>query len=222
MANITADYDLLIMGAPPEGFIRSMVLKTDTDRLTELAACSVLRLRTPYARTHETISDKKRKRTAKPFNIKESLNIECITARLNETKKDALFGHISQCFAATLPDLNAKEILTALQERELLQNTAVGRGLGLPHGTLSGIDGIRLGIFTTADPIKYQAPDGNPVDVFFTTISSIDNREGHLELLSWLARLVVYTDVLGKMRAAETPEEIMSSFTECLNEMKPE
>ena len=131
---------------------------------------------------------------------------------MDETKKDALFGQISQCFAATLPDLDSKEILTALQERELLQNTAVGRGLGLPHGTLQGIEGIRLGIFTTAEPIEYQAPDGNPVDVFFTTISSIDNREGHLELLSWLARLVVYTDVLERMRAAQTPVEIMAGF----------
>jgi len=220
MAKVTADYDLLIMGAPPEGYIRSMVLKTDTDKLTEKAACSVLRLRTPYARTHETISEKTDNGTHRPFDLSESLDIECIMARLEDTKKDALFGHISQCFATTLPDLKPKEILTALQERELLQNTAVGHGLGLPHGTLPGIKGIKLGIFTTAEPIEYQAPDGSPVDVFFTTISSIDNREGHLELLSWLARLVVYTDVLDRMRAATSPEEIMAGFTKCLEEMQ--
>ena len=118
----------------------------------------------------------------------------------------------------TFRALEASDILAHLNERERTQNTAVGLGVALPHATVDTADRTYLGVFTTAAPIDYSAPDGEGVDVFFATIGPSSERQTHLYLLADVSKLVLKTSLLYQLRKAEDTDRIVAAIEESLRE----
>jgi len=87
MAKATAAYDLLLMGAPMEHGLANL-FGTEKDRLTEAAACSVLRLQTPHAQTHQPIMEPDKTQT---INLLDHLNTGRFVAGLDANNKSAVF-----------------------------------------------------------------------------------------------------------------------------------
>jgi mannitol/fructose-specific phosphotransferase system IIA component (Ntr-type) len=137
-----------------------------------------------------------------------------LSARLDVISKEALFQQFAQAFEASL-GVPARVIADALWERERTQNTSVGDGVALPHATLTEAEGACVGVFTARSPVDYQGPDDQPVDVFFVTICPPSERETHLRLLSRIAALTLKTNLLERLREAETPEQMRTAIEEC-------
>ncbi|MEZ4223106.1 MAG: amino acid permease [Polyangiaceae bacterium] len=219
LAAETAAYDLLVMGAPDVTLARQ-ILGTDQDHIKARAACSVLTVKTPRQFTHRAYSEASATRApAVPTRLPDFLAPGAIAARLDITRKEALFQQIAQVFEPVIEGVSARQIVDALWERERTQNTSVGHGVALPHATLNTAKAL-VGVFTTRKPIDYQGPDGAPVDVFFVTICSPSQRQTHLELLSRVAGLTLKTKLLERLRAAEDAETIRVALQECSAELE--
>lgn len=136
-----------------------------------------------------------------------------LLARAPIVGKDVLFEHFAEIFADGT-GLPASRICEALWERELSENTAVGRGVALPHATLPEAERTCVGVFTTGKPIDY-GQGAQPVDVFFVTISPPDAHETHLRLLSRIAALTLKTDLLSRLREASDPDEMRAALERC-------
>ncbi len=207
---ITAEYDLLITGAPPDASLWDYIRGIDEDRLMRHAGCSVLRLKAPrrladrIIMRHESLTDASRLR------LEEYLVGECIGAQWPAMTKQALFTRIAKRFARAIPNLSAEQIEEALWERERTQNTSLGDGLAVPHATVAGVTETFAGVFTTAEPIDYKASDSAPADVFFVTLGPPSERNTHLGLLAAVARLVTQTPFLERVRAADHDSELLA------------
>ncbi len=210
MTRATAAYDLLVMGSPQESFLRRL-FGSSKDRLTEKAACSVLRLQTPRQEIHQALQPQ----DEAPCRLQQFMDLQFLDLRLEISRKEALFQRFAQSFAEGLPECSQASIYAALWERERTQNTAVGMGVALPHATLDNAKKIWLGIFTTQAPIPYQALDEQPVDVFFVTLGPPSERHTHLKLLARLSRTVLETDLLERLRGANSQEEMMEIVSNC-------
>ena len=215
VAQASGAYDLLVTGAPHETGFKARIFGTAKDQLTRKAACSVLRLRTPRTSAHQAVTRETAPDAAPPLRLWDSLEPRCLEAALPITRKDRLFGHFAASFAESLDGVSAEEIARALWERERTQNTAVGMGLALPHATVTSADRPYLGVFTSAEPLDYDAPDGKPVDVFFVTLGPPSARRAHLVLLSGVSRLVLETPLLERLRAATSRDDVFAAFFEC-------
>ena len=210
-AEISAKYDLMVLGAEPHLRMREYLRGSFPDRLTDAAACSVLRLRTPREQTHVSVAPEGF--PADVRNLDEHLLPEGIEAGLEPTTKEALFSHFADTFAKALPHLAKGDIEQALWDRERTQNTAVEKGMALPHATIVEADRAWLAIITTSAPIDYKAPDGNPVDVFFVTLGPPSARNTHLKILASIAHLVLGTDLLDRLRSAIDEEGLRAALT---------
>ena len=84
--------------------------------------------------------------------------------------------------------LSARSLFDGLMSRERLGSTALGEGVAIPHCRL---DCPRiLGAFLKlAEPVDYDAPDGQPVDLLFVLVVPPEETSAHLEVLATLARL---------------------------------
>jgi len=211
-AGISAKYDLMVLGAEPHLRMREYLRGSFPDRLTDAAACSVLRLRTPREQTHVSVAPKGL--PADIQNIAAHLIVDGTEAGLEAMTKEALFAHFAETFARALPNLSKPDIEQALWDRERTQNTAVEKGMALPHATIADADRAWLAIITAKAPIDYKAPDGNPVDVFFVTLGPPSARNTHLQVLSSIAHLVLGTDLLDRLRAATNDEELSQALAQ--------
>ncbi|MCP4444660.1 MAG: amino acid permease [Myxococcales bacterium] len=208
ISKFSAGYDLLVTHEPKTSLVGQLLGLGQND-LTATAACSVLRLQTPRVQTHQAVQTAST--PAKKIRIEDLLEPKSIKAALPKQKKDALFATFADSFAEAVPKLDAANILSELQSRERGQNTAVGHGVALPHATIAGAEKTHLGIFTTEEPIDYEAPDGEGVQFFFATIGPASERQTHLHLLAMVSGMALKTQLLEELGEAKTPEDIQAA-----------
>lgn len=198
-------HDLLVLGAPPDSGIKRLQLKNKEDAITEKAACSVLRLRTPKTKMHAEF--KKSEPSQKSISLRDWLVPKCVEPGIKARKKEELFTYIAKSFAKELSGITASKIEKALWERENTQNTSVGRGLALPHATIDETDSTKLAVFTTTQPIDYHTATGEKLDVFIVTVGPSSERHRHLELLAGVAQMVLETELIKELREASTSSQ---------------
>jgi len=211
----TVDFDLLVTSGDPWGNVWTRFFGSARDRLTENAGCSVLRLLTPRAQTHEAFSPQELKTDGRKHDLLQFISPEFMGMNLELTKKEALFEYFSKTFAKLVEQAEEGDIVDALWKREKIQNTAIGNGIALPHATLPNVDQTYLGIFSTQKPIDYQSPDERGVEFFFITIGPSGDRQIHLLLLATLSKLVLQTPLLEKLKKAKNAQEVMATLKEC-------
>lgn len=103
-----------------------------------------------------------------------------------------------------------RDILDALQAREALGSTALGRGVALPHARLEG-DPPPVALFARLRrPIDYEARDEEPVDLVILVLWPEASPEGFLPMLSETCRSLREPQTLRRLRSARTPKELVA------------
>ena len=214
LVEASAAHDLLVLtGRPEAGALRGQ-LGTKVDRIISRVSCSVLELRTPRIQMHRAYDPERVKGESEPFQLSGLVEEGCVCARIRETRKGPLFNRLAQHMALVLGDVTAAEVEQALWARERSQNTAIGGGVAIPHAALPTAKRSYLGVFTTEKPCDYRAPGGQGVDVFFMILGPAAERQVHINLLSNLAKLLLETTLLERLRSAADDHEIMDAIRE--------
>jgi nitrogen PTS system EIIA component len=90
--------------------------------------------------------------------------------------------------AATALALDRGTILEALQSRENLGSTGLGKGFALPHARLDALNEQFALFVRLARPIDFAAIDENPVDLVILLLSPANGGNHHLATLAALSR----------------------------------
>jgi PTS system nitrogen regulatory IIA component len=108
----------------------------------------------------------------------------------------------------------AKEpIYRALQRREHAGSTAVGGGLAIPHARIPGIEVPRTLFLRARTPIRFRAPDGQPVAEFFVILVPVEGApEMHLQLLRAVAELFSRPAFRAALAAAQSTAAVAAAF----------
>ncbi|HUB16410.1 MAG TPA: PTS sugar transporter subunit IIA [Acetobacteraceae bacterium] len=90
--------------------------------------------------------------------------------------------------AATALSLPQPTLLQALQAREQLGSTGLGRGFALPHARLPGLPRVFVLVARLARPIDFEAVDDKPVDLVALLLTPDSAANQHLATLAALSR----------------------------------
>ncbi len=89
-----------------------------------------------------------------------------------------------------------------LWQRERLGSTGLGHGVAIPHGKLAGLKRI-VGMFARlAEPIDFDAVDGDKVDIVFLLLAPEGAGADHLKALARISRLLREGQAVEKLRAS--------------------
>jgi PTS system nitrogen regulatory IIA component len=80
-------------------------------------------------------------------------------------------------------------VFDSLFARERLGSTGLGQGVAIPHGRIKGLKEARGAFLRLAQPVPFDAPDGNPVNLVFVLLVPEKATEKHLQILSELAQM---------------------------------
>lgn len=101
------------------------------------------------------------------------------------------------------------EVLGALQAREKIGSTGLGRGVALPHAEIQDA-GAPLVLFARLRrPVNFDARDEEPVDLVFLVLWPAAARKGLLPAMSEICRALREPQTLRRLRAAEMPEDVV-------------
>jgi nitrogen PTS system EIIA component len=116
--------------------------------------------------------------------------------------------------AARLAGVQEREVFDTLLQRERLGSTGLGQGIAIPHGKIAGLKRI-VGVFARlAEPIDFDAVDGEPVDIVFLLLAPEGAGADHLKALARVSRLLRDAHALDKLRGSKDQAALYAILTE--------
>jgi PTS system nitrogen regulatory IIA component len=124
------------------------------------------------------------------MKIVDILSEQLVIPELQGTSKDAVLQELAQHLSRVHPEINAKQLVDVLWERERLGSTAIGDGIAIPHAKLPGLRSVLAAFGRHRRGVDFQSLDGNPTRIFFLLVAPEDSVGQHLKALARVSRLL--------------------------------
>ena len=210
LRKVSGDYDLLILGAPPERGLRTLFFGSRQHRIADAATCSVLKVKAPRHKVHDKFEFAD-EATAESLAIEPHVRMGVFSPCLELASKAELFTRIAEEMGP-LGGISAAEAEKAIWDRERQQNTALRGGVMLTDPVLEGLKGPVLGVFTTTKALDFSTPDGLRVDITIAVMAPPRDRQSQLWLLGRLNALVTHGGLLKELRKAHSGEALRNAI----------
>ena len=138
------------------------------------------------------------------MNITDLLIPERVTCCDDVGSKKRLLEYISELLAGSSPELVQSDIFNTLINREKLGSTGLGKGVAIPHGRMASLEKPVCAFVKLANPVDFDATDGQPVDLIFTLLVPEDSTEEHLQVLSTIAEIFSNAGISMALRQCDT------------------
>jgi fructose-specific phosphotransferase system IIA component len=141
--------------------------------------------------------------------LTELLSIERIRIPLQATTKDDVLVELVDVCANGNNVEDRQDMLRAVREREAVLSTGIGHGVAIPHGKSASVGRLLMAAGRTAQPVEFDALDGEPVSLFFLLVGPEAAAGPHIKALSRISRMVRQDEVRQRLIAAQSPEEFL-------------
>lgn len=130
--------------------------------------------------------------------------------------KEAVIGRLAGRLADAGRATDADGLIAAAMAREAQSATGLPGGIAIPHCRSPFVDAATIGFARLSPAVDFGAPDG-PADLAFLIAAPDGAGAEHMKLLSSLARALVRKDFVESLRAASSPEEVVSLVDAVVN-----
>jgi PTS system nitrogen regulatory IIA component len=137
-----------------------------------------------------------------------------VACHVPPVSKKRLFETMAQLICDDQTQLEYNHVLDKLVERESLGSTGLGSGIALPHCRVGNCSEPLGSLFTLAEPIEFDAPDEQPVDVLFVLLVPEEAHQQHLDILAEAAGLFSNEAAREQLRAADDATALYSAVRE--------
>jgi len=144
------------------------------------------------------------------MQLVDFLSPDRIACKVSAHSKKRALEELSSLIAHDQNAISATDIFDSLLSRERLGATGIGYGVALPHGRLKNTDHTTAALIHLQSAIDFDTIDNEPVDLLFALVVPEHATQDHLQILAMLATLFQQESFRQRLRAAETPDEILN------------
>lgn len=141
------------------------------------------------------------------------LSPDRVISGADAASKKRVLELISDKLATFNDKLDARAVMEALCAREKLGSTALGHGVAIPHARLAGVAQPQALFLQLDAPVAFDAPDGEPVDLFFALLVPEDADDEHLNVLAQIAELFSSAGTRNALRRATKRRSLYEVIT---------
>ena len=120
--------------------------------------------------------------------IAKLLPAQNVVLDLDVSSKKRVFEHAGLLFENN-QNVARSQVFDSLFAREKLGSTGLGQGIAIPHGRIKGLKDAVGAMIRMREPIPFDAPDGQPVNLIFVLLVPERATDLHLQILSELAQM---------------------------------
>lgn len=142
------------------------------------------------------------------MQLTEILSPERTFHAASGSSKKRIFEFLANQFVTGSNPAHMQIILDAFMARERLGSTGLGQGIAIPHCRLDTVSRCTGALLTLEQPINFDAPDRQPVDLLFVLVVPTEATDEHLKILAELAQRFSNGDYCHRLRAAENSREL--------------
>ncbi|MCX6339503.1 MAG: PTS sugar transporter subunit IIA [Candidatus Aureabacteria bacterium] len=109
------------------------------------------------------------------------------------------------------------KILKSIYTVEDIKNTAVGKGVAIPHGRTDAIPHLKLAFGRSERGVNWGSPDGNLVQMVWLIVNPKHQADEYLNVLSQITKISCRQNCREAIMLARDPAEIVRIVKECRN-----
>lgn len=113
--------------------------------------------------------------------------------------------------------LERAAVFDSLFARERLGSTGLGGGVAVPHGRIKDMSAPCAAFARLAQPVPFDAPDGQPVDLLLVLVVPEAATQQHLDILAEVAQCLSDTKTVEALRSQTDAMQIHRLLTGGLN-----
>jgi len=148
------------------------------------------------------------------MKIVDILDPAAIVPEMRALTKPEALQELAGALARLHPEIDERRLMEVLLEREELGSTAIGEGIAIPHGKLSGVTSVAAAFGRSPRGIDFDSLDGSPTRLFFLLVAPEDSAGIHLKALARISRLLKDKGFRDRLLAGTTPEELYATITQ--------
>jgi PTS system nitrogen regulatory IIA component len=132
--------------------------------------------------------------------ISKILSLDNILLDNESSSKKRVFERVGLMFENNL-QISRGAVFDSLFAREKLGSTGLGHGVAIPHGRIAKLRDATAAFVRTQNPIPFDSPDGQPVNLIFVLLVPERATELHLQILSELAQMFSDSEFRNRLNA---------------------
>ena len=145
--------------------------------------------------------------------LEHILTPERTACKVPGVSKKRLFETIARIISEDQISLSYDEIFAQLIAREKLGSTGLGQGIAIPHSRIDNCTQPLGTLVSLEEPIDFDSPDGEPVDLVFALLVPSEAHQQHLDTLAQIARQFSDADFCRQLRSATDVTQLYALAT---------
>ncbi len=146
--------------------------------------------------------------------IQDILQKQQVVLDIHAEDKTSLLGLVSRFLASSCGIATPDMVLQRMLEREAQVSTGIGLGIAIPHCRIDALERACMVAARTAEPVEYDAIDGQPVRLVFMMVSPNNTVAEHAEILSRLSKILSEERTRGSLLDAHTAGEFVTTLVQ--------
>jgi PTS system nitrogen regulatory IIA component len=144
--------------------------------------------------------------------IAKLLPLANVVVDLDVSSKKRVFEQVGLIFENN-QHVSRSQVFDSLFAREKLGSTGLGQGIAIPHGRIKGLKEAVGAFVRTRQPIPFDAPDGQNVQLIFVLLVPERATDLHLQILSELAQMFSEPRLRAELLGAPSAEALHALIT---------
>jgi len=144
--------------------------------------------------------------------IEEIVKPDSVLCNANARSKKHCLEILSELLVRAHPDIANEDIFEGLIERERLGCTSLDQGVAFPHCRVEGLDESIGAMMKLSEPVEFDAPDGQDVDLVFGLIVPAELAADDQANICKLSELLADRELRDRLRRSNSSKELYKTL----------
>lgn len=146
------------------------------------------------------------------MNLEDLVKPDSVLCNVSARSKKHCLEILSELLTRSNPDIANEDVFAKLIERERLGCTCLGKGVAFPHCRVAGLTGSCAALMKLADPVDFDSPDGESVDLVFGLMVPEVLGEQDSAAIGAIAGMLGDQTLTARLRAATSSHDLCNAL----------
>lgn len=146
------------------------------------------------------------------MSLREIIKPDGVLCNANARSKKHCLEILSELLIRNIPDVASDDIFECLIGRERLGCTGLDKGAAFPHCRVKGIDESVAVLIKLSEPVDFESPDGEPVDIVLGMMVPEDVSDEHREDVKLITRVLADEGLRARLREMNSSKDLYDAL----------
>ena len=146
------------------------------------------------------------------MSLQEIIKSDGVLCNATARSKKHCLEILSELLTRNYADIASDDIFESLIERERLGCTSLDKGAAFPHCRIEGIDDSTAVLIKLSEPVDFDSPDGEPVDIVFGMMLPTEIDDSHRADIKLVTELLADQALRSRLREMNSSKDLYEAL----------